>query len=159
MLSLAGNRVSTVADLAGRSVAVIEGTTSASALETRLENDLINADVVVVQDRAQGMDQLRDGEVDAFASDQIVLLGEAMEAVSSGSNVSYSFADELYSFEPYAMMVQRDDADFRLVANRAIAQLYRGGQFAQLYQTWVGSAGITPSAMLMGMYQIQSLTE
>jgi ABC-type amino acid transport substrate-binding protein len=57
------------------------------------------------------------------------------------------------------MMVQRNDADFRLVANRAIAQLYRGGQHAQLYQKWIGSAGIEPSGMLVGMYQIQSLSE
>jgi len=159
ILSLADDRVSTVADLSGRRVAVIENTTSAEALEARLSETLIDANVVYVADRAEGMAQLRDGDVAGFASDQIVLLGEAMEAVSSGSNVSYSFADELFSFEPYALMVQRDDADFRLVANRAIAQLYRGGQYAQLYQTWIGSAGITPSAMLLGMYQIQSLSE
>jgi ABC-type amino acid transport substrate-binding protein len=159
ILSLADDRVSTVADLSGRRVAVIENTTSAEALEARLRETLIDANVVYVADRAEGMAQLRDGDVAGFASDQIVLLGEAMEAVSSGSNVGYSFADELFSFEPYAMMVRRDDADFRLVANRAIAQLYRGGQFAQLYQTWIGSAGITPSAMLMGMYQIQALSE
>ena len=159
ILSLASDRIVTIPDLSGRRVAVIEGTTSAAALETRLTDNLIDANVVVVADRAEGMSLLQDGDVDGFASDQIVLLGEAMEAVSSGSNVSYSFADELFSFEPYAMMVQRNDADFRLVANRAIAQLYRGGQFAQLYQTWIGSAGITPSAMLMGMYQIQTLSE
>ena len=113
----------------------------------------------MVADREEGMTQLEDGDVDGFPSDQIVLLGEAMEAVASGSNLSYSFADELFSFEPYAMMVQRNDADFRLVANRAIAQLYRGGQHAQLYQKWIGSAGIEPSGMLVGMYQIQSLSE
>lgn len=159
ILSLADNRVATVADLSGRSVAVIAGTTSAAALETHLSENLIDAEVVVVANRGQGMAQLRDGAVDGFASDQIVLLGEVIEAIASGANVSYSFADELFSFEPYAMMVRRDDATFRLVANRAIAQLYRSGQFAQLYQTWVGSAGITPSTMLMGMYQIQSLSE
>jgi ABC-type amino acid transport substrate-binding protein len=57
------------------------------------------------------------------------------------------------------MMVQRDDADFRLVANRAIAQLFRGGQYAQLYQQWIGSVGIAPSPMLLAMYQVQTLSE
>jgi len=159
VLSMAGSRVGALTDLAGRRVAVIENTTSAAALQTHLADNLIDAEVVLVADRSEGMSQLQDGDVDGFASDQIVLLGEAMEAVSSGSNLSYSFADELFSFEPYAMMVQRNDADFRLVANRAIAQLYRGGQYAQLYQQWVGSAGISPSGMLLGMYQIQSLSE
>ena len=112
-------------DLSGRRVAVIENTTSAAALQTHLSDNLIDAEVVLVADREEGMTQLEDGDVDGFPSDQIVLLGEAMEAVASGSNLSYSFADELFSFEPYAMMVQRNDADFRLVTNREIAQLYQ----------------------------------
>ena len=159
VLSMSTNRVGALTDLSGRRVAVIENTTSAAALQAHLSDNLIDAEVVLVADRDEGMTQLEDGDVDGFASDQIVLLGEAMEAVASGSNLSYSFADELFSFEPYAMMVQRNDADFRLVANRAIAQLYRGGQHAQLYQQWIGSAGIEPSGMLVGMYQIQSLSE
>ena len=159
ILSMAGNRVSSVADLSGRSVAVIEGTTSAAALRAHLSENLIDAEVVVVANRGEGIAQLRDGVVDGFASDQIVLLGEAMAAVERDPNISYSFADDLYSFEPYALMVRRNDADFRLVANRAIAQLFRVGQHAQLYQRWVGSVGITPSEMLLAMYQVQTLPE
>ncbi len=159
ILSMAGNRVATLDDLAGRRVAVIADTTSAVALQAHLSDNLIDAEVIMVANRSEGMAQLNDGDVDGFASDQIVLLGEAMEAVDTNANRSYSFADELFSFEPYGMMVQRNDADFRLVANRTIAQLYRGGQYAQLYQKWIGSAGISPSSMLLGMYQIQSLSE
>ena len=132
VLSMAENRVATMADLAGRRVAVIGGTTSATALQAHLSDNLIDAEVIMVANRREGMAQLNDGDVDGFASDQIVLVGEAMQAIATDSNLSYSFADELFSFEPYAMMVQRNDADFRLVANRAIAQLFRGGQYAQL---------------------------
>ncbi len=159
VLSMAENRVATMADLAGRRVAVIGGTTSATALQAHLSDNLIDAEVIMVANRREGMAQLNDGDVDGFASDQIVLVGEAMQAIATDSNLSYSFADELFSFEPYAMMVQRNDADFRLVANRAIAQLFRGGQHARLYQQWIGSVGISPSPMLLGMYQIQSLSE
>ncbi len=159
ILSMAENRVATMADLAGRRVAVIGGTTSATALQAHLSDNLIDAQVVMVADRSEGMAQLASGDVDGFASDQIVLVGEAMQAIATDSNLSYSFADELFSFEPYAMMVKRNDADFRLVANRAIAQLFRGGQYAQLYQQWVGSVGIAPSPMLLAMYQVQTLSE
>ena len=159
VLSMSGNRVASLADLAGRRVAVIEGTTSAAALQAHLSENLIDAEVVMVADRGEGMVKLQDGDVDGFASDQIVLMGEAMEAVAADPNLSYSFADELFSFEPYGLMVQRNDADFRLVANRAIAQLLRGGQYAQLYQRWVGSVGIAPSPMLLAMYQVQTLSE
>jgi len=159
ILSMGSNRVANLADLSGRRVAVIEGTTSAAALRAHLTENLIDAEVVVVSSRGEGMAQLRDGEVDGFASDQIVLMGEAMASVEQDPDISYSFADELYSFEPYALMVRRNDADFRLVANRAIARLLRGGQYAQLYQQWIGSVGISPSPMLIAMYQVQTLSE
>ncbi|MEE8092660.1 MAG: amino acid ABC transporter substrate-binding protein [Gammaproteobacteria bacterium] len=159
VLSMAANRVANMSDLAGRRVAVIGSTSTAVSLRTHLSENLIDAQVVMVADRSEGMAQLENGEVDGFASDQIVLVGEAMQAIARDPSLSYSFADELFSFEPYAMMVQRDDADFRLVANRAIAQLFRGGQYAQLYQQWVGSVGIAPSPMLLAMYQVQTLSE
>ena len=159
ILSMGNNRVADLADLSGRRVAVIEGTTSAVALRENLAENLIDAEIVVVANRGEGMVQLREGSVDGFASDQIVLIGEAVASVEQDPNANYSFADELYSFEPYALMVRRNDADFRLVANRAIAQLLRGGQYAQLYQQWIGSVGISPSQMLLAMYQVQTLSE
>jgi ABC-type amino acid transport substrate-binding protein len=159
VLSKSANRVANLADLSGRRVAVIEGTTSAVALEANLRENLIDAEVVVVPDRNEGMAQLEKGDVDGFASDQIVLMGEALAARERNPGLSFSFADELFSFEPYAFMVRRNDADFRLVANRALAQLFRGGQYVQLYQRWVGSVGIKPSPMLLAMYQVQTLSE
>jgi ABC-type amino acid transport substrate-binding protein len=159
ILSIANNRVANLEGLAGKRVAVVRGTTTANALDAHLKENLIDARVVTVADREDGMSRLRSGDVDGFASDQIVLVGVALEAIDNGEAVSFSFADELFSYEPYAMMVRRDDADFRLVVNRAIAQMFRSGQFAQVYQTWIGSAGVRPSPMLVAMYQIQSLAE
>jgi ABC-type amino acid transport substrate-binding protein len=71
----------------------------------------------------------------------------------------YSLARELFSFEPYAFVVRRDDSEFRLVANRAIAQVYRTGQIEQLYGRWFGQAGIKPSPVLTAMYALQALPE
>jgi ABC-type amino acid transport substrate-binding protein len=159
ILSMANNRVADMEDLAGKRVAVVRGTTTANALDAHLKENLIDARVVSVADREEGMSRLRSGDVDGFASDQIVLVGVALEAIDEDEDVSFSFAGELFSYEPYALMVRRDDADFRLVVNRAIAQMFRSGQFAQVYQTWIGNAGVQPSPMLVAMYQIQSLAE
>ena len=159
ILSMADKRIGVMDDLAGKRVAVIRGTTTARALEAYLKERLIDARVVSVADRDAGMARLQSGEVDAFASDQIVLLGEAMKALDQDRNVSFSFGNDLFSFEPYAMMVRRNDADFRLVVNRAIAQIFRTGQHAELFQTWIGSAGLEPAPMLLAMYQVQTLSE
>ena len=105
------------------------------------------------------MARLLDGRVAAYASDQIVLLGDALLAMESDPDLNFSFADELFSYEPYGLMVRRNDADFRLVANRAIAQLFRSGEYAVLYETWIGSNGIAPPSLLVAMYQLNGLTE
>jgi glutamate/aspartate transport system substrate-binding protein len=159
ILAMANKRIAGMSDLAGKRVAVIRGTTTADALQAYLKEKLIDARLVPVADRDAGMAQLQDGGVDAFASDQIVLIGEAVKALERNRNVSFSFGDDLFSFEPYALMVRRDDADFRLVVNRAIAQIFRTGQQADLFQTWIGVSGVKPAPMLLSMYQVQSLPE
>jgi glutamate/aspartate transport system substrate-binding protein len=156
LISLAGSNINALSDTTGKSVAVVAGTTSEAALRNAITKNLIDAKVVAVASREEAMKQLDAGQVAAFASDQIVLIGQIMQAADPKK---YSLARELFSFEPYAFVVRRDDSDFRLVANRAIAQVYRTNQIDQLYGRWFGQAGIKPSPVLTAMYAIQALPE
>jgi ABC-type amino acid transport substrate-binding protein len=160
LLSRGGqDRIATMDQLKGKSVAVIRGTTTESALEAHLKKNLIDARVIKVADANEGMAKLLSKDVDAYASDQVVLIGDALKVLDTNKNASFSFADETFSYEPYGLMVRRNDADFRLVANRVIAQMFRSGQFAQVFQQWIGSNGVKPSSMLIAMYQVQGLSE
>jgi ABC-type amino acid transport substrate-binding protein len=85
------------------------------------------------------MKRLDRGEIDALASDQIVLIGQVIEAFNPQR---YSLVSEIFSFEPYGMVLRRDDADFRLVVNKSIAQLYRSGAHVDIYYKWIGRIGI-----------------
>jgi len=158
-LSKAGSRVSSAADLAGKRVAVMSDTSTATALQKYLTDNRIDARVVQVDTRDAGMSRLQRGDVDAFAGDQIVLLGAALSALEKDQAANFTFADELFSYEPYGFMVRRNDADFRLVVNRELAELFRDGDQAPIYQTWVGSNGVKPSPMLIAMYLVQGLSE
>ena len=158
-LSMADARIATMSDLAGKRIAVIPDTTTETALRADLSENLIDARVVRVKDSDEGLAKLQNGDVDAYASDQVVLIGDALKILDRDPKARFSFADELFSYEPYGMMIRRNDADFRLVANRAIAQIFRSGQYAQLYQRWIGSVGISPSPMLAAIYQVQALSE
>jgi glutamate/aspartate transport system substrate-binding protein len=156
LLTLADSGLSGMADLAGKSVTVVAGTTSESALKSYLAKNLIDAKVVAVANREEAMKQLDAKQVAAFASDQIVLIGQILQAAEPKK---YGLFHELFSYEPYAFMVRRNDADFRLVADRALAQLYRSGQIEQLYGRWFGQAGVKPSPVLAAMYVLQALPE
>jgi glutamate/aspartate transport system substrate-binding protein len=155
-LTLANSGIQSLANLTGKSVAVVSGTTSQTALQKYLQKNLIDAKVVMVPDRSEGMKQLQAKKVDAFASDQVVLIGEILTASDPRA---YSLGGDLFSFEPYGLVVRRNDADFRLVANRALAQLYRSGQIEDLFNRWFGQAGVQPTPVLQAMYLLQGLPE
>jgi ABC-type amino acid transport substrate-binding protein len=159
IMSLADSRVAQLGDLDNRRVAVISGTTTDVALRGFLADSGIDARIVEVAGSEAGMAALIDGDVDAFASDQIVLVGDALSAMEGDDELMFQFATELFSYEPYALIVPRDDADFRLVANRAIAELFRSGRYAVLYELWIGASGIEPPPLLLAMYRVQALSD
>jgi len=156
LLSLADSGIETVSSLAGKSVVVVAGTTSETALKAHLQKNLIDAKVVSVPNRDEAMKQLQGKQVDAFAGDQIVQIGFLMQAPDPSA---YKLSRDLFSYEPYGLVVRRNDADFRLVANRALAQIYRADQIEQIYAQWFGKAGLRPSPMLTAVYTLGALPE
>ncbi len=156
ILSRSARPVPTTGDLSGKSVAVIGGTTTVVSLGAYLSESLIDARVVTVDTLDIAMDMLGKGEVDAVAHDQIVLIGQLMQARDPQT---FTMAQDMYSYEPYGLIVRRDDADFRLATNRALARLYRTGQYKALYNKWFGRSGVRPSPILGAMFQLQALPE
>jgi len=156
ILSLSEGNIGGMSDLAGKTVGVVRGTTTVEQLESYLKDLLIDAEVVVVEDRMHGMERLNKGEIDAFASDQIVLIGQIIESLYPKK---YSLANDIFSFEPYGFILRRNDADFRLVANTALSQMYRSGQHIEIYNKWIGRIGIRPSPILAAMYQLNTIPE
>jgi glutamate/aspartate transport system substrate-binding protein len=156
LLLPAGSSIQSVADLGGKRVAVVEGTTTETELRTKLKQGLIDAKVLLVKDHDAGIKMLEKGQVDAHAGDQLVLIGLAREAKDPNK---FALAPEIFTYEPYALPVRRNDADFRLVADRALSQLYRIGQIAQVYDKWFGDWGGRPSRLLLAMYALNGLPD
>lgn len=156
VLSLAASGIQTMSDLSGKRVGVAKGTTTIEQLRSFLQQNLIDAEVVIVADRIEGMKRLNRGDLDALASDQIVLIGQIIEAINPDR---YSLVSEVFSYEPYGFAVRRNDADFRLLVNRAISQLYRNGEQADIFYRWIGRIGIKVPPILAAMYQLNTLPE
>jgi glutamate/aspartate transport system substrate-binding protein len=68
-------------------------------------------------------------------------------------------SEDLISYEPYALMLPRDDGDFRLIANRALANIYSGNQIGVLYKKWFGLIDPRPSTLLISLFRLQALPE
>ncbi len=156
VVSLKESGIQNTADLAGKRIAVAKGTTTEQQLRAYLAANTIDAEIVVVGDRTEGWARMNQDNVDAMASDQIVLIGLIM---SSPDPTRYWLDSEIFSYEPYAFVVRRDDADFRLVVNRALAEVYRSGDHADIYYNWIGKAGIEVPPVIAVMYQLGALPE
>jgi glutamate/aspartate transport system substrate-binding protein len=156
VLSLASSGIQSMSDLSGKKIGVVKDTTTHAKLESHLKEDLIDAEVVILADRTQGMTYLNRGGIDALASDQIVLIGQIIEALNPKQ---YSLMNDIFSYEPYGFVVRRNDADFRLVVNRALSQVYRSGQHVDIFYKWIGRTGIDVPPILAAMYQLSTIPE
>ncbi len=156
VLAKQGSGIDSNVDLAGKDIAVVKGTTTEAVLNKFLEINEFNARVVTVDTHEEGMALLNEGKVDAYSSDQVMLMGQMIQAEDQSA---YVLARDVFSFEPYAFMVRKDDSQFRLVADAALARLYRTAGIQRLYHTWFGRFGIEQSPILMAMYQFQGLPD
>jgi glutamate/aspartate transport system substrate-binding protein len=156
LLTRVGSNISTVADLANKRVAVIPGTTTEKALvEALKKNWVTSARIVPVKEHAEGLVAVEQGKADAFASDRIVLVGLREGAKDpKGLRVGGQY----FSYEPYALMLRRDDPDFRLAINRALARLYQSVHISQIYESWFGRFS-QASPLVLAIYSLNSLPD
>ena len=155
-MSLKSGPVNVISDLQGKKVAVVTDTTTQKHLSGILEKSLTDAEVVVVESAEQGVDLLNKGEVTAYASDQVVLIGLLITAEQPEA---YFVSGNLFSFEPFALAVRRNDADFRLVADRVLSQLYRTGEIEPIYMKWFGGFSSKVPSAVAAAYEIHSTPE
>lgn len=149
------NQPKGVSDLAGKKVGVVKDTTTDRALRDAIARAAVRAEVVAAPTHFDGMRMLADGSIDAYAADQTVLIGLAAAA---GDKLVLRLAENGFSYEPYGFSLRRNDADFKQAVNRVLAQLYRTGEIAPIYERWFGRLG-KPGPLLAAMFTLNALPE
>ena len=147
--------INTFADLNGKKIAVIKGTTTEQRLSAALKARLVNAQVTTITDGGEGIALLGSGAVDAYAGDKIKLIGLVAQAKEPDK---YAMLVEDLSFEPYAFALPRGDPAFRLEVNKALTQVYMGGDIDGIFSKWLGKLG-RPSGLLAAMYLLNAIPE
>jgi len=142
-------------DLTNKRIAVIPGTTTEKALTEFLKKQFVNVQMVRVKDHAEGVAAIETKKADAFASDRGILIGLAL---TSKDPKRFALANLLFSYEPYGLMVRRNDGAFRLAVNRALAALYRSGGIVSIYERWFAAFG-KPTEAIQAMYLLNGLPE
>ncbi len=154
MLVRTGTGVGDLPDLSGRKVGVLGGTTTETGLRAALTGSLIDADVVTFDRHEAGIAALEAEQIDAYFADRTLLIGLADVAKDAGK---LELSGRFYSYEPYGLMIRRDDDDFRLVADQTLASIYRSGQIWEIYQKAFPDA--EASELLVALFILQGLPE
>jgi len=150
-----GSAIHSIVGLVDETVGVVPGTTTDKALRRALDSSYVNAKVVNVADHTAGLRALEAGSITAYAADRIMLVGLLAR---SANKAGMQIAPVAFSYEPYAFMVRRGDADFRLVANRALAKVYRSDEIGKVFGRWFQPLG-KPSETLLVMFGLNGLPD
>ena len=135
LMTLKDNKANDSDGFDGKKIGVVKATTTAIELNKLFQDTSIDAEVVLFNSAKEGIDALRKKKIDAFSSDQVILIGLALKEHDS---MNFEIKSEVFSFEPFALAVRRNDADFRLVADRVISELYRSRKILEIYDKWIG---------------------
>jgi glutamate/aspartate transport system substrate-binding protein len=141
-------------DLAGKKIAVIAGTTNERAISEKNQRLNLNASIVEVTDRNDGIAALEGGRTDAFASDKLLLVS----AQFKNPQALVMLPDDL-SIEPYAIVLPRGDWALRLAVNTALARIYGSGEVLTIFNKWFSPVGLRPSLLLGAAFALGTLPE
>lgn len=146
--------VSGLADLAGKKIGVLRNTTTAAGLRGTLKQDKISADVVELYDHDAGMAALEEKSIDAYFADRELLIG--LKARSKNP-AGLAVAEQYLTNEPYALAIRQNDYRLKLIANLALARLYRSGKIAAIFSAAFPDR--KPSQLLKALYILNGLPE
>jgi glutamate/aspartate transport system substrate-binding protein len=115
-------------------VGVLGGTNERAAqVEIDTKKIKIKGEILKVKDNAQAMLNLEQGRADAFTSDDVVLSGLRSAAKNPDE---WEVVGPYFSYDPYGMMLPRNNDDFRLLGDTTITRLIQSGEMEAIYKKW-----------------------
>lgn len=124
------------ADLQGRSVAPVEGSTNEKVVRQYASDRKMDVAIVLGKDYADAFKLLQDGKATALALDDVLLYGMRANAEDPAA---FTVARESLQVEPYGCMMRKDDAAFKRAVDGVIAKMMTSGEFSRLYAKWFQS--------------------
>ena len=129
----ANSGINSISQLAGKKVATTTGTTSVQLLRKHEKATGVNFDEVFGKDHSDSFLLLESGRADAFVMDGSILAGNI---ANSRNPKDFKIVGEVLSVEPIAIMIRKDDPQFKADVNAAIAKIVANGSMPKLWDKW-----------------------
>ena len=154
----AGSSIHSLDDMNGKVLTGIPGTTNLKAAIAEIQQKHLTVQILPAVDHAQAMLNLEQGRADASVADDIDLYGT--RSTLSDPN-DYIIVGPSFTYDPYAMIIPKNDDDYRAFVDSVISQMITSGQLTSLYNKWfvpgpthinVPMSDLTKAAMELGAF-------
>jgi glutamate/aspartate transport system substrate-binding protein len=120
-------------DLRGKSVAVTAGTNTAIFVNKLNNEGKLGMNIMQGKDHAESFLLVETGRASAWMEDDVLIAGFRANARNPAD---FTLLDKAYPSDPYALMLRKDDRQFKALIDETLAQLMRSGEFEKLYVHW-----------------------
>jgi polar amino acid transport system substrate-binding protein len=134
ILARKGSKIVSAADLSGKRVCAVSGTTSLK----RVFDLKPRPTLIGVTSWTDCLLMLQQGQIDAISTDDVVLKGLARQDPDT------DVVGESLGVEPYGVGVKKGNDDLVRFVNGALADIRSDGTWERLYDTWLRSLGPSP---------------
>lgn len=131
-------------DLAGKKVCSVEGSTPAENIRT----DYPDAELVLTDAYANCLEPLRNGQVDAVTTDNVILSGYVDQ-----NEGEFKLVGDTFTEEPYGIGLAKDDDEFRDWINDVLEESYEDGSWEEAWEATAGSVLDTPEPPAVDRYE------
>jgi len=130
-------------DLAGKKVCSVEGSTPAENIRTNYPD----AQLELTDAYSNCLEPLRNGQVDALTTDNVILSGFV-----STNEGEFKLVGDQFTEEPYGIGLAKDDTDFRNWINDVLEEAYEDGSWASAWESTAGEVLDTPEPPAVDRY-------
>jgi len=130
-------KINTIDDLKGKAVTAVAGSVNLTQLAKVNTERNLGINVMPAKDQAEAFLLLETDRAQAYALDDVQL---SVAIARSKEPALFMISEEAFSKpEPYGIMLRREDAPFKALADRATAELYASPEIEVLYKRWLES--------------------
>jgi glutamate/aspartate transport system substrate-binding protein len=143
ILVRSNSNIKSIDDLKNRTIVTTVGTTTVKILAAADQARALHFKLIEGKDHAESFSMVEQGKADAFVMDDVLLY--SLRATSKDPKAT-TIVGEFLSVEPYAIMLRRDDPEFKKLIDSTMARLILDYDVNRLYTHWFQSP-IPPSGV------------
>ena len=132
-IARADKGINSADDLRGKTVAVTAGTNTALFVNKMNNDEKLGMNIMQGKDHAESFLLVETGRASAWMEDDILIAGFRANAKHPAD---FKLLDKAYPSDPYALMLRKDDRQFKTLVDATLAELMRSGEFEKLYTRW-----------------------